>query len=216
MNKISSIFPGQQVDDPLTDLIREGARKILAKALGVEVEELLSRFSNQQIEGKKAVIRNGYLPERKIQTGVGDVPVRVPKVRDRSKTGIRFRSALVPPYLRRTKSVEELLPVLYLKGISTGEFQETLAALFGPTAGGLSSATTGRLKQCWEDEFSVWSKRDLSEKHYVYLWADGVYFNIRSDTDRECVFVIIGATPEGRKEVLAIEDGFRESEQSLD
>lgn len=204
----------QQASDPLTELIRQGARDLIAQAIQSELNQLLEKFDHLTEDGKRAVIRNGYLPERTIQTGIGDVEVRVPKVRDRSGGGIKFNSKLIPPYLRRAKNIEELLPWLYLKGISTGDFSEALEALLGPQARGLSTATIGRLKKLWVKEHAQWSQRDLSDKEYVYWWVDGIYFNIRGDNNRECMLIIIGATPEGHKELVAVEDGFRESEQS--
>lgn len=204
----------QQAADPLTELIRQGARDLIAQAIKAELDELLEQFDHRTEDGKRAVIRNGYLPKRSIQTGVGDVEVQVPKIRDRSGSGIKFNSMLIPPYLRRAKNIEELLPWLYLKGISTGDFSEALEALLGPQARGLSTATIGRLKKVWVKEHQEWSQRDLSDKEYVYWWVDGIYFNIRGDNDRECMLIIIGATPEGNKELVAVEDGFRESEQS--
>ena len=204
----------QQASDPLTELIRQGARDLIAQAIQAELNQLLEKFDHLTEDGKRAVIRNGYLPERTIQTGIGDVEVRVPKVRDRSGGGIKFNSKLIPPYLRRAKNIEELLPWLYLKGISTGDFSEALEALLGPQARGLSTATIGRLKKLWVKEHAQWSQRDLSDKEYVYWWVDGIYFNIRGDNNRECMLIIIGATPEGHKELVAVEDGFRESEQS--
>jgi len=204
----------QDVNDPLTEFIRQGARDLIAQALETELNELLEQFSHQTTDGKQSVVRNGYLPKRTVQTGVGDVEVQVPKIRDRSGNGIKFNSKLIPPYLKRTQKVEEFLPWLYLKGVSTGDFTEALTALLGPEAKGLSSRTIGRLKQSWIKEHSEWSKRDLSEKNYVYWWADGVYFNIRGDNDRQCMLILMGATSEGKKELIAVEDGFRESEQS--
>lgn len=165
-------------------------------------------------QGHLQIVRNGYLPERSIQTGIGQVKVKVPKIRDKSGQGIKFNSALLPPYLRKTKSVEEVLPWLYLKGISTGDFQEALAALLGSDAKGLSASTISRLKSVWEQEQAAWSRRSLASKRYVYIWADGVYFNIRSDDAKQCILVIIGVTELGKKEFIAIEDGYRESEQS--
>jgi transposase-like protein len=169
-------------------------------------------------EGRQRLVRHGFLPEREVMTGIGTVPVQVPRVRDRGSnedgSKIRFRSSLVPPYLRKAKSVEELLPWLYLKGISTGDFSEALAALLGPDAEGLSASTITRLKATWWDEFQTWSKRDLSGKRYVYIWADGVYFTPRLDGDRQCMLVIIGADEYGEKDVLAIMDGFRENADS--
>ncbi|BCB09406.1 IS256 family transposase [Vreelandella venusta] len=159
------------------------------------------------------MVRNGYLPERTVQTGIGDVSVQVPKVRDRSGGGARFNSSLLPPYLKRARSIEELIPWLYLKGISTGDYQEALAALLGDQAKGLSANTVSRLKKQWEDEHTEWRQRDLSDRRYVYWWADGVYSNVRMD-DRLCLLVIIGVTEQGRKELVAVEDGFRESADS--
>ncbi|HHN6247716.1 TPA: IS256 family transposase, partial [Acinetobacter baumannii] len=164
-------------------------------------------------DGRKAVVRNGYLPERSIQTGIGDVDIKVPKVRDRSGSGIRFTSALLPPYLKRARSVEELLPWLYLKGISTGDYQEALAALLGENAKGLSANTISRLKERWIDEHREWRQRDLSDKRYAYLWVDGIYSNVRLD-DRLCLLVVMGVTEHGRKELIAVEEGYRESEAS--
>ncbi len=203
-----------EILDPLTDLVRKSARELIGKAVEAELAELLSHYSDLQVDGKQAVIRNGYLPERNIQTGIGPVEVRVPKVRDRSGQGIKFNSKLVPPYLKRTKSVEEFLPWLYLKGVSTGDFNETLSVLLGDDAKGLSASTISRLKSGWEHEHKAWSNRDLSLKNYVYFWADGIYFNVRGDNPRSCILVIIGATDKGKKEIVAIEDGHRESEQS--
>lgn len=159
-------------------------------------------------------MHNGHQPKRTIQTGIGDVPVRLPKTRDRSGAGLRFHSGLLPPYLRRTRSIEELLPWLYLKGISTGDFQEALSALLGEGADGLSAGTLSRLKQTWRVEYNEWSQRDLSAHRYQYWWADGVHFNLRGDDTRACLLVIVGVLPDGTKEFVAIEDGVRESEQS--
>lgn len=158
-------------------------------------------------------MRNGYLPERTIQTGLGDISVKVPKIRDRSKRGIKFNSELVPPYLKRTKAVEEFLPWLYLRGISTGDFSEALQHLLGKDAPGLSAATISRLKQGWESDYQAWQKRDLSKKRYAYIWADGVYSHVRQD-DRLCLLVIIGSDERGQKELLALTDGYRESAAS--
>jgi len=201
--------------DHLTELLREGASKLIAQAVEVELEEYLLKFDQLRNEqGRRFIVRNGYLPEREILTGIGPVKVKVPKIRDRSGGGIKFNSTFLPPYLRRTQSVEETLPVLYLKGLSTGDFGEALEALFGKNAKGLSSSTISRLKAAWEEEYLSWNRRDLSNKKYVYLWADGVYFNIRLEDARQCVLVIIGVNEMGKKELLAIEDGYRESEQS--
>ena len=159
------------------------------------------------------MVRNGYLPKRKIQTGVGDVDVQVPKVRDRGSKGITFNSTLIPPYLRRSKSIEELIPWLYLKGISTGDYSEALSALLGKDAKGLSANTVSRLKAQWLDEHRQWQKQDLSQKNYVYWWADGIYSRVRMD-NKLCLLVIIGVTEHGRKELVAVEDGYRESTSS--
>jgi transposase-like protein len=164
------------------------------------------------------VVRNGHKDEREIQTGIGPIPVRQPRVNDKrvDENGrrLQFTSAILPPYLRKTRSIEELIPWLYLKGISTGDFSEALAALLGPEAPGLSASTIVRLKQVWQDEYEAWSKRSLADKRYVYLWVDGIHFNIRLEEDRQCILVVMGATPDGRKELLAVQDGLRESEIS--
>ena len=206
--------PEPQVTDPLHELLRQGARDLIAKAVEAELATFLAQYADQRLDdGRQAVVRNGYLPERTVQTGIGDVSVQVPKVRDRSGGGARFNSSLLPPYLKRARSIEELIPWLYLKGISTGDYQEALAALLGDQAKGLSANTVSRLKKQWEDEHTEWRKRDLADRHYVYWWADGVYSNVRMG-DRLCLLVIIGVTEQGRKELVAVEDGFRESAAS--
>jgi transposase-like protein len=200
--------------DALTDLLRDGARQMLAAAIESEVQEFLARHQGLQDEqGRQRLVRNGYLPQRTIQTGLGDIEVKVPRVRDRAKQ-IRFSSAILPPYLRRTKTIEELLPWLYLKGISTGDFSEALTSLLGRDAPGLSPSTISRLKESWKDEHGRWCKRSLANKHYVYLWVDGVHFGVRLDDASQCMLVVIGATAEGKKELVAIGDGYRESEAS--
>ncbi len=201
-------------NDPLQEVLRDGARKMLKVAIEAEVKAFIDQHSGLKTdEGKAAVVRNGYLPERSIQTGLGDIEVKVPKVRDRSGSGIKFNSGLVPPYLKRTKNIEEFLPWLYLRGISTGDFTESLKHLLGPDAPGLSAATISRLKQDWELHYRDWTRRDLSKKRYVYVWADGIYCNVRMD-DRLCVLVIIGSDETGRKELIALADGYRESAAS--
>ncbi|TGD41318.1 IS256 family transposase [Pseudotabrizicola sediminis] len=203
--------------DPLTDLLRQGARDLIAQAVEAEVKVFLAAYADQtDAAGRKRLVRHGHLPERDIQTGIGAVPVQVPRVRDRAPEGapLRFTSTILPPYLRRAKSIEELLPWLYLKGISTGDFSEALAALLGPDAPGLSATTITRLKADWWDDYERWSRRDLSARRYVYFWADGVYFTPRMDEDRQCMLVIIGADEWGNKDVLGLIDGFRESTQS--
>jgi transposase-like protein len=190
---------------------------MLATAIEAEVADWIDRHAHMKDEnGRRQVVRNGHLPERTITTGLGEVAVRQPRVRDRRPAGERekFTSKILPPYLRKTKSIEDLIPWLYLKGVSTGDFPEALAALLGADAAGLSATTVTRLKTHWEDEYSQWSKRSLEGKEYVYVWADGIYFNIRLEEDRQCMLVLMGATPEGKKELIAIHDGHRESEQS--
>jgi len=203
--------------DPLTDLIRSGARQLIEQALEAELNALLAQFSNEMTpEGHARIVRHGHLPEREVMTGVGPVPVKVPRVRDRGKQAekVRFTSSILPPYLRKAKSVEDLLPWLYLKGISTGDFQEALAALLGPNAAGLSSTTISRLKADWWDEYDRWQRRDLSTRRFVYIWADGVYFRPRMAEEKQCVLVVIGADEWGRKEIIGLADGYRESTQS--
>jgi len=200
--------------DPLHELIRNGARQLIAEAVNTELAALLEQYADHKTpDGQQAVVRNGYLPKRTIQTGVGDIEVQVPKVRDRSGSGIKFNSNLLPPYLKRAKSMDELIPWLYLRGVSSGDFQDALVALVGDQAKGLSANTVSRLKTQWQDEHRDWQRQDLSQKRYVYWWADGVYSNVRLD-DRLCLLVIVGVTEHGRKELVAVEDGHRESEAS--
>jgi len=213
---ISLKKPEGNFNDHLTEILRQGCRRILEEALEVEIEEFIEHCRHLSDEqGRQRIIRNGYLPEREIQTGIGQVAVRVPRSRDRGTEGepITFRSSLLPPYLRRTRSIEELLPWLYLKGVSTGDFSEALRALLGSDAPGLSAKTIGRLKEKWKEDLEGWQKRDLKGKRYVYLWVDGIYCNVRME-ERQCLLVIIGATKEGKKELVALEDGYRESELS--
>lgn len=213
-------FPQESSRDVLTQILHDGACEMLGKAIKDEVQAYLAiRAHLLDDDGRRLVVRNGHLPERTIQTPLGDVPVKQPRVRDRRPAGERetFHSSILPPYLRKTKSIEELLPWLYLKGVSTGDFSEALAALLGPDAPGLSASTITRMKTCWEDEFKAWQGRSLVGKRYAYLWADGVYFNIRLEDPgnaRQCILVLMGATTEGAKELVAVSDGYRESEQS--
>jgi transposase-like protein len=205
----------ESFQDALTQLVRQGARQIIAQAVEAELQEFLQQYQDHQDEqGRPAVVRNGYLPERTILTGVGEVDIQVPKVRDRSGRGIKFNSALLPPYLKRTASVEEVLPWLYLKGVSSGDFSDALASLLGSQAPGLSASTIGRLKAKWLEEHRQWQQRSLTGKQYVYLWADGIYFSIRQESERQCILVLIGVTAGGEKELLGLEAGFRESELS--
>ena len=206
--------PALKIADPLTDLLRNGAKELIAQAVKAELESLLLEHKDRRLpDGRQAVVRNGYLPERALQTGVGDVKIQVPKVRDRSGSGIKFNSQLLPPYLKRSKSIAELIPWLYLKGISTGAYPEALLSLLGENAKGLSSNTICRLKAKWLDEYKDWNRQDLSEKKYVYWWADGIYSRVRLN-DRLCLLVIIGVTESGEKELVAVYDGYRESSES--
>jgi transposase-like protein len=202
----------------LTEVLRGGARALLAQAVEAEVAAFLDSHADRCTDdGRRRLVRHGHLPEREIMTGIGPVAVRAPRVRDRVGTGerrIRFTSAMLPPYARRSKSLEALIPILYLKGVSTGDFAEALAALLGPDAGGLSAATIARLKDAWADEHARWCKRDLSARRYVYFWADGIHVQARLEDDAQCLLVIIGATPEGKKELVGLIDGVRESAQS--
>ena len=211
--------PSQFSPDPLTEVIQNGAKALLRAAIQAEVSGFVSEYAHLLDEdGRQRLVRHGFLPERNMTTGIGKVSVQVPRVRDRGSNSdgskIKFTSKIVPPYLRKAKSVEELLPWLYLKGISTGDFGEALAALLGPDAEGLSSSTIARLKATWWEEYEAWRKRDLKGKRFVYIWADGVYFTPRLDGDRQCMLVIIGADEYGDKHVLGIMDGFRENADS--
>ena len=203
--------------DPLTDVLRSGARRLIEQAVEAELSALLAAHADEATgDGRARLVRHGHLPEREIMTGIGPVPVKVPRVRDRGDASekIRFTSSILPPYLRKAKSIEDLLPWLYLKGVSSGDFQEALAALLGPNAAGLSSTTISRLKAVWWDEYNRWQCRDLSARRIIYIWADGVYFQPRMAEEKQCVLVLIGADEWGRKEVLGLTDGYRESTQS--
>ena len=211
------VLPVPQSRDVMTEILRAGAQKMLTQMIQQEVDDWLAeRASLQDQQGRRQVVRNGFLPRRKIATGVGQVEVQQPRVRDRRSADQAepFTSKILPPYLRKTKSIEELIPWLYLKGVSTGDFGDALKALVGPECPGLSATTVTRLKTVWEEEFREWNKRSLEGKQYVYVWADGVHFNIRLEEDRQCILVLMGATADGKKELIAVVDGFRESEQS--
>lgn len=200
--------------DFLEELLRDGARKLLQEAIENEVQECIQMFCDQRDEnGRKAVVRNGYLPERSIVTGIGQINIKQPRIRDR-RNEVVFTSAILPRYMRRTSSIDAVIPALYLKGISTGDFSEALESILGENAKGLSPTNIVRLKKTWEDEFHEWSQRELTGKHYVYMWADGIYFNVRLEENRPCLLVIIGALDDGTKEVVAIHDGHRESKES--
>src|SRR5437016_1408589 len=217
----SNVFQLSQpgtLSDPLTEVLRSGARALLAQAVAAEVAGFLESHADKLTDdGRQRLVRHGHLPEREIMTGIGPVAVRAPRIRDRVGTGeerIAFSSAILPPYARRSKSLDVLIPILYLKGISTGGFEEALAALLGKDAGGLSASTIARLRDAWADEHARWQKRDLSVKRYVYFWADGIYVQARLEDAAQCLLVIIGATPEGEKELVGLIDGVRESAQS--
>ena len=207
------------VDDPLTEVLRSGARQLLARAVELEVEAFLAERTDLKLsDGRVRLVRHGHGPEREVQTGIGAVAVSRPKVRDRGAAEggerIRFTSAILPRWARRTRSLDALLPTLYLRGISTGDFQEALSALLGQKAPNLSPSVVGRLTADWQAEYERWQERDLSARRYVYVWADGVYLQARMEDQAECMLVLIGATPEGRKELVGFQIGVRESAQS--
>ena len=215
---VQLVQPGS-FSDPLTEVLRNGARALLAQAVEAEVAEFLGKHADLKTrDGHQRIVRHGHLPEREVMTGIGPVPVRQPRVRDRGAAAgdgqrHRFTPTILPPYARRSKSLEVLIPILYLKGISTGDFEEALAALLGKDAPGLSAATISRLKEAWTDEHNRWKRRDLSTRRYVYVWADGIYLQARLEDEKQCILVLIGATPEGRKELIGFTDGARESAQ---
>lgn len=211
--------PGQQAgDDPLTACLREGARKMLIQAIELEAAQWVEERSDLvDAHGHRQVVRNGYAQQRTVVTGLGPMTVKMPRAHDRrppSGGRERFTSKLLPPYLRKAKAIDELIPWLYLKGVSTGGFNEALQALLGHDCPGLSASTVNRLTTTWQDEQAQWAKRDLSDKQYVYVWADGIHLNIRLEEDRQCILVLMGATADGKKELIAVQDGHRESEQS--
>ncbi len=212
-------MPEDARKDVLAEILRDGARKMLGEAIEAEVAGYVAAHAHERdADGHRLVVRNGYAAERELQTGLGALAVKQPRVNDKrvDDAGNRFRftSQILPPYLRKTKSIEELIPWLYLRGISTGDFSQALTALLGPDAPGLSASTVVRLKQVWQQDHKVWCKQSLADRRYAYWWVDGIYFNIRLEEDRQCILVIMGATAEGKKELVAIQDGFRESEQS--
>src|SRR3954471_8322985 len=204
--------------DSLTEILRSGARLLLTQAVEAEVAEFVARHADLKTEtGRQRVVRHGHLPEREIMTGIGPIAIRQPRVRDREATEgerIRYSPSILPRYARRSKSLEVLIPILYLKGISSGDFEEALAALVGKDAPGLSASTIARLKEVWTEEHARWQKRDLSAKRYVYYWADGIHLEARLEEQAQCILVIIGATPEGQKELVGFTDGLRESSHS--
>ncbi len=203
------------IADPLTELLRAGAEQLIYQAVEADLQALLAEHSERRTaDGKAGVVRNGYLPAREIQTGLGPVTVQIPKVRAKTGEPVTFRSALVPPYVRKTKSLEAALPWLYLKGISSGEMGDALKVLVGPDAQGLSASTVSRLKQVWAQEYRNWCEEPLDKDRWVYVWADGVYSGLRAEQTKLCALVIIGVNERGQKHFLAIEDGIRESTQS--
>ncbi len=205
------------VDDPLTALLRSGARSLLVQAVEVEVAQWIEQHAHHTDErGHRQVVRNGHAAPRTVVTGLGPMQVQMPRVHDRRPPdqAQRFTSKILPPYLRKAKSIEQLIPWLYLRGVSTGDFTDALAALVGPDCPGLSATTVTRLVSQWQDEHRQWSQRDLTGRQYVYIWADGVHFNVRLEENRTCILVLMGATADGRKELIAVQDGYRESEQS--
>jgi len=209
----------ESVDDPLTEIARDGARRMLAAALRAEADAFVAQYAEEMLpDGRQRVVRHGYGPERSIQTGIGALDVRRPKVRDRAAAPdgdkVRFTSGILPKWARRSRSLDALLPVLYLRGISTGDFQEALAALLGADAPNLSPGVISRLTGEWQHEYDRWQRRDLSARRYVYIWADGVYLQARMEPQAECMLVILGATPEGKKEIVGFQVGVRESAQS--
>jgi transposase-like protein len=208
-----------EINDPLTDVLRSGARRLLAQAVEMEADDFIATMKELKLaDGRDRIVRHGHGPERSIQTGIGPVPVRRVKIRDRGANGeadrVRFASSILPKWARRTRSLDALLPVLYLRGVSTGDFQEALSALVGKDAPNLSPSVIMRLTAQWNADYERWQKRDLSARRYVYVWADGVYLQARMEDQAECMLVLIGATPEGKKELVGFQTGVRESAQS--
>ncbi len=205
----------ETIEDPITELLRVGAQQLIQRAVETELAELLSHHGDRRTEtGNAGVVRNGYLPERELQTGLGPVTVQIPKVRAKTGDPVTFRSALVPPYIRKTKSLEAAVPWLYLKGVSSGEMGDALKVLVGPQAQGLSASTVSRLKQVWAEQYRRGCEERLDADRWVYVWADGIYSGLRAEETKLCALVVIGANQRGEKRFLAIEDGVRESTQS--
>ena len=217
-NTVTELIQPGEFKDQLTEILRQGAQKLVVQAVEAEFAAFLQRHERELLEdGRKRVVRHGHLPTRKVITGVGAIPVKVPRSRDRrveDKDPIRFTSQLLPPYVRRSKSIEAAIPYLYLKGISSGDFSQVMPVLLGKDAVGFSGDTVLRLRQQWKEELTQWNSRRLVSRNYVYLWADGIYFQARMEDDKQCMLVIIGATPEGKKELVGFLDGYRESTQS--
>lgn len=217
-NVIEFALPGE-FKDQLTEILRQGAQELIFQAVEAEFSAFLACYREDKLEdGRQRVVRHGHLPERKVMTGIGALPVKVLRSRDRKSSkgeaSIRFTSELLPPYVRRSKSIESAIPYLYLKGISSGDFTKVMPVLFGKDAVGFSADTVLRLRQQWKEDLKQWDKRRLDSKNYVYLWADGVYFQAPMEHEKQCMLVIIGATPEGKKELVGFRDGYRESTQS--
>ena len=218
-NRVVPLRQPDAIDDPLTEILCSGARRLIAQAVEAEFEAFLTSHADCQLpDGRQRVVRHGHDPARTIQTGIGPIEVEKPKARDRGAESadarIRYSSAILPQWARRTKSLDALLPALYLRGISAGDFQEVLTALLGKDAPNLSPAVIARLKGEWEEEYRRWQARNLSSRRYVYVWADGVYLQARMEPQAECMLVLIGATPEGKKELIGFQTGIRESAQS--
>jgi len=216
---VVSLRQPDTIDDPLTAVLRSGARRLLAQAIEAEADAFLAAMKGERLpDGRERVVRHGHGPERQVQTGIGPVEVQRVKLRDRGPTNeaerIRFTSAILPRWSRRTRSLDALLPILYLRGVSMGDFQEALGALLGKDAPNLSPSVIARLRDEWEADYTRWQRRDLSARRYVYVWADGVYLQARMEPQAECMLVLIGATPEGKKELLGFQVGVRESAQS--
>jgi transposase-like protein len=214
-NNVIELVGRDTIVDPLTDLLRAGAEKLIFQAVEAELQEQLARYSDRRTgTGLAGVVRNGFLPARELQTNLGPVTVRIPKIRSKTGEPVTFQSVLVPPYVRKTKTLEAALPWLYLKGVSSGEMAEALKVLVGPRAQGLSASTVSRLKQVWADEYLSWREQSLDKDRWVYIWADGVYSGLRAEQTKLCALVVMGVNERGEKHFLAIEDGVRESTQS--
>lgn len=218
-NNVRELIQPGEFKDHLTEVLRQGARNLVLQAVEAEFASFLQSHEDKRLDdGRKRVVRHGHLPERKVITGIGAIPVKVPRARDRKGDNkediIRFASQLLPPYVRRSKSIEATIPYLYLKGISSGDFSQVMPVLLGKDAVGFSGDTVLRLRQQWKEELHKWNKRRLDSKSYVYLWADGIYFQARLEDEKQCMLVIIGATPEGKRELVGFLDGYRESTQS--
>lgn len=218
-NNVTELVQPGEFKDHLTEILRQGARSLVLQAVEAEFASFLQSHDHEELEdGRKRIVRHGHLPERKVVTGIGTIPVKVPRSRDRKankkEDTVRFASQILPPYVRRSKSIEVAIPYLYLKGISSGDFSQVMPVLLGKDAVGFSADTVLRLRQQWKEELNHWNKRRLDSRNYVYIWADGIYFQARMEDDKQCMLVIIGVTPEGKKELLGFLDGYRESTQS--